>query len=49
MAEELNPEIDNQADTSGLSLDNPDKQENSDHEKKRLKKLIPIMVSITMM
>jgi hypothetical protein len=38
MAEELNPEIDNQADTSGLSLDNPDKQENSDHEKKTVKK-----------
>ncbi len=37
MAEELNPEIDNQADTSGLSLDNPDKQENSDPEKKTVK------------
>lgn len=37
MAEELNPEIDNQSDTSGLSLDNPDKQENSDPEKKTVK------------
>lgn len=37
MAEELNPEIDNQTDISGLSLDNPDKQENADSEKKTVK------------
>jgi len=37
MAEELNPEIDNQADTSGLSLDNPDKQEKAPLEEKTVK------------
>lgn len=37
MSEELNTEIDNQTNTSGLSLDNPDKQEKEPTEGKTIK------------